>query len=395
MRDTSPVPPPDSWLERGVRNIEGLPAWARPPFYGVTMVYVLMLAKGGILLPVVLIVALVSGGPEAILQVLWIAVVAGLAGFAGGIAYSLAHPLLRRLGRPGTFVTCWVAVGAYLAVVVPLVGSDDPTSRHHWDVRDPVGWGIVAVCSVLFGSVLAAFFVDIGGSPSAAGSSGSGVSPVASTRRPRGDLVLRGSSSADPHDTVLEPHPVSNVVHSLAEITELERAYAIGAPTLGRAAAALLARWRLPLRDDETFLRLAFLSWYSEHEPDWLTGLDHTLPPVDVLVAERGGEETLTPEMRFTLAVLWSVFPPLAGGEAEYRERALAWAERAAAEESTSRIFREWRLLLGETQDSAGARTYVERELHARYAGRGALGDYLVHIISARLRPDGPPHPAE
>jgi hypothetical protein len=66
---------------------------------------------------------------------------------------------------------------------------------------------------------------------------------------------------------------VTDVILSIAEITEIERAYALGAPTLGRAAAGLLARWQMPLRDIETFLRLAFLSWYRQNEPAWLTGL--------------------------------------------------------------------------------------------------------------------------
>lgn len=188
---------------------------------------------------------------------------------------------------------------------------------------------------------------------------------------------------------------MSNTVYSLAEVTELERAYALGAPTLGRAAAALLERWRLPLRDDETFLRLAFLSWYQQNEPDWLTGLeDHTLPAVDTLIGERGGEETLSSEARFTLAYLWAFRPPLGADDDEYRETALLWGAGAAAEEPTSVLFREWRFFLDEADDTLGARTYVERELHARYAGRGALGAYMVHMLSARLRPAGLRQPA-
>lgn len=86
---------------------------------------------------------------------------------------------------------------------------------------------------------------------------------------------------------------MSERVLALAEITELERAYALGAPSLGRAAAALLARWRLPLRDEETFLRLAFLMSYREHEPEWLTGLTVELPPLAQVIAEHGGEDAL------------------------------------------------------------------------------------------------------
>ena len=183
------------------------------------------------------------------------------------------------------------------------------------------------------------------------------------------------------HSTVREP------VRSLAEITELERAYALGAPTLGRAAAALVARWRWPLRDAETFLRLAFLAWYQEHEPGWLTGLDAPLPDVDALIADVGGEGALGAEARFTLAVLWSVFPPLGADEAAYAGRARAWAAAAADAEPASRLFAAWSFVVGDGEDMAGARMYVETEVHARYAGRGAMGDYLVHTLSSRLRP--------
>ena len=184
--------------------------------------------------------------------------------------------------------------------------------------------------------------------------------------------------------------PVSQPVLSLADITDLERAYALGAPTLGLAAAALLARWQLPLRDEETFLRLAFLSWYREHEPEWLTGLEAPLPAVEALVEDRGGENRLQPEARFTIAVLWDLFPPLGADDTAVRQRARSWAEQAAVVEPTSRLFSEWRYILREVEDTSGPRVYIEPEIQARYAGRGAMGAYLAHTLMARLRPGGP-----
>jgi hypothetical protein len=70
---------------------------------------------------------------------------------------------------------------------------------------------------------------------------------------------------------------------------------------------------------------------------------------------------------------------------------------RAAEREPTSRVFREWRSLAGDTGGPPGARVYAEPDVHARYAGRGAPGEYLVHMhvqmqmhmLSARLRLDG------
>lgn len=175
---------------------------------------------------------------------------------------------------------------------------------------------------------------------------------------------------------------------SLAEIGEVERAYALGAASLGVGARELLARWRLPLRDDETFLRLAFLVWYQQNEPVWLTGLDQPLPPVRSLLDERGGDETLTPEARFTLAFLWRFQPPVEADEDACRATAVRWGERAAAEEPTSDVFRDWRYFLWLESETRGPRIYIERELHARYAGRGALGDYLLHMLGTRVRPD-------
>lgn len=166
----------------------------------------------------------------------------------------------------------------------------------------------------------------------------------------------------------------------------MEAAYRQGVPSLGHAAAALLARWRLPLRDGETFLRLAFLAWYQEHEPAFLTGLEAALPSVDDLVAERGGDDALTAEESFTLAILWSVSPPMGADETVCRERARRLAASAAAGEPTSRLFREWRFLLGEADDTARPRIYVEPEVHARFHGRGAMGDYVVHTLTRRLR---------
>ena len=158
---------------------------------------------------------------------------------------------------------------------------------------------------------------------------------------------------------------MSDPVLSLAEIAEIERSYALGAPTLGRAAAALVTRWRLPLRDEETLLRLAFLSWYRENEPEWLTGLETELPSMAQLIAERGGEVALSAEARFTLGLLLEFRPPLEDDEHGTRRVARTWVESAVGMEPASRLFREWRFLLGEAEDTLGARTHAEAEVHA------------------------------
>ena len=177
-------------------------------------------------------------------------------------------------------------------------------------------------------------------------------------------------------------------VSSIADIEEIERAYQHGAPTLGHAASELIRRWQLPLRDQDTFLRLAFLCWYQAHEPEWLTGLEAKLPTIDELIAEAGGQDALAGDALFALAVLWHLFCPLGADEGAYRARAVMLAEHAANLEPESRLFREWRYLLGIAPDTTAPRIYLRREVHARYHGRGAMGHYMVHTLLARLLPD-------
>lgn len=180
-------------------------------------------------------------------------------------------------------------------------------------------------------------------------------------------------------------------VCSITEIGEIEAAYRQGVPALGHAAAELLRRWRFPLRDHETFLRLAFLAWYREHEPEWLTGLEADLPGVEDLITERGGESSLTPEELFTLAVLWDLFPSAGMSDESARVKAHSFAKRAAESEPTSPLFRDWRFFLGEAEDTTGPRIYIEPEVHARFHRRGAMGEYLEHTLVSQLRRDRRP----
>ncbi len=183
---------------------------------------------------------------------------------------------------------------------------------------------------------------------------------------------------------------MGEIIRSVAEIGEIERAYHQGAPTLGHAASELLRRWRFPLRDEETFLRLAFLCWFREHEPRWLTGLEEELPSVDELISDLGGDDALPVDALFAIAILWHLFPPLGDDEAAYQKRAAALAERATTLEPGSRLFREWRYFLGEAAETTAPKIYIKPEIHARYHGRGAMGDYMVHTLIRRLWPDAP-----
>jgi hypothetical protein len=147
-----------SWLDRVDENISQLPEWARPPFYGMFLVYSLIAAKAIFALPI-LLVALLVGGPVGMLTAIWILIVAGLAGFAGGVAFSVVHPLLGRLGRFGALATGWVCAFAYLVTVLPVLDVRDPR-YDRFDFHDPESWIVIVVMSLLAGSVLGGFFMN-------------------------------------------------------------------------------------------------------------------------------------------------------------------------------------------------------------------------------------------
>jgi hypothetical protein len=136
------------------RRLAELPPWARPPFYGVLLVYGLALAKRGGLIVPLLILGVLLGGPEAALRMGWIILAAGIAGFAGGLAYTVAHLMLYRLGRAGAILTGWLAVFAYSATLFFLLGSADAAMRARFDLREPVPWIILGAAAVLLGTVL-------------------------------------------------------------------------------------------------------------------------------------------------------------------------------------------------------------------------------------------------
>ena len=173
---------------------------------------------------------------------------------------------------------------------------------------------------------------------------------------------------------------------SLAEITEVERAYKYGVPSLGSAAEELLHRWRNNLKDEETFVRLVFLRWYSCSEPDWLTGLNKEIPLIENIIAEFGGENSLAAETLFILGVLGgNTFAFCFGEESTWREKCRGFLKRAAELEPTSQLFADWTYFVDESPSTKNLRTKITPEVHARFHGRGALGDYMEHILTSAL----------
>ena len=170
---------------------------------------------------------------------------------------------------------------------------------------------------------------------------------------------------------------------SLAEITGIETAFDLGAPTLGLAVRKLEERWEAGLRDEETRLRLAFLAWYGAESPQVEHGLEPPLPlPADLLLGDEARAAGLSAEACFVTGYLaW--FDPWAfareGWEELHHEEHL---RRATERDPESLLFANWRFLVGETTDPEGLRRHHDSEVHARFHGRGALGRFLADALT-------------
>jgi hypothetical protein len=155
----------ESWRHRLDARLAELPNWAHPPIYGMLFVYLFMLVRltlfGGAL-AIILIVGVVRGGFQALLQVAWTMVAAGLAGFVGGVGYALVRPVGRLLGRLAAFPAWWVGVAAYTATAFFLLSAGPtPLLEDPLDLQAREDQIILIVASLIFGSVCAAVEVDI------------------------------------------------------------------------------------------------------------------------------------------------------------------------------------------------------------------------------------------
>jgi len=178
---------------------------------------------------------------------------------------------------------------------------------------------------------------------------------------------------------------------SVQEIGEIERGYALGIPALGFAAKEFLRRWQFGLKDEETLIRLVFLFWYSRTEPPFLTGLNNEFDGLSVerLLEEFGGEDRLGRESRFIIAMLgYGEYAFGLGDETEWRAKSTTFLRDAGADEPQSFLFADWKFFIDEAPDTKSLKTKIETEIHARFAGRGYMGDYLIHILSAIVRPN-------
>lgn len=90
---------------------------------------------------------------------------AAAAGASGGFAFTLVRPTLRKLGRPGDYLTGIVCVGAYmtsLMLVAPLAFGAPL-------VEGRAGWMIVGITSIFFGLVIGHSSFGPATTPSSAG----------------------------------------------------------------------------------------------------------------------------------------------------------------------------------------------------------------------------------
>ena len=172
---------------------------------------------------------------------------------------------------------------------------------------------------------------------------------------------------------------------SIAEIEALEKAHELGAPSLGVAADALLERWVYGIRDNETFIRLAFLSWYSHSEPTWYNGLHDSLPNVDALVADLGGIDQTSAESKFILAALATGYPWCLGNEKYWSNLSTLLPEEAKKIEPASALFADWRFILGHQEERSMLKNKLASEFHARFHGRGYMGIYLESVFGRRV----------
>lgn len=177
-------------------------------------------------------------------------------------------------------------------------------------------------------------------------------------------------------------------VLSLEEITAIEAEYAEkpSKPSLGYAATALFLRWKVGERDQETAIRLMFMRWYACAEPAFLTRLnDDELPTIEQLISDLGGEASLWPEALFLLGFWAGLFPWCLGNESHWTSNTQKLAKRAADLAPGCHIFRNWSFFFHVAPNVDIETQQIKHEIEHSYKDRGALGEYMTHMLVSRL----------
>ena len=113
-----PMPPlPETGWVRAFSWVDRLPSWARPAAVGAAILAAIVCVRFVFAVPALL------RAPEKLGGLLIAIIAAAAAGAAGGFAYTLTRPTLRKLGVVGAYLTGIVCVFAYmgsLLIVAPV-----------------------------------------------------------------------------------------------------------------------------------------------------------------------------------------------------------------------------------------------------------------------------------
>lgn len=138
-----PALPRSGWLRVFVWFAR-VPAWARPAAVGALLLGAIVSVRILFALP------FLFSAPGKLGAASLAVLAAAGAGAAGGAAYSLTRPTLRKLGRPGDYLTGIVCVFAYmgsLALVAPYAFGERLIDDH-------ADWVIFSIISIVFGLVV-------------------------------------------------------------------------------------------------------------------------------------------------------------------------------------------------------------------------------------------------
>jgi hypothetical protein len=135
-----PALPAPLWL-RFFGGIASIPSWARPAAIGAIVLGAMTMVRVLFALP------LLMSHPEKVGEALVAVLAAAGAGAAGGAVYSLTRPTLRKLGRPGDYLTGIVCVYAYMGALALAA----PDAFGETLINDGTDLVALAIISAFFG----------------------------------------------------------------------------------------------------------------------------------------------------------------------------------------------------------------------------------------------------
>lgn len=140
-----PMPPypTKGWMTVFVA-FERLPESFRPAAYGAAALAAIVSLRAVFAVPAII------AKPALAIPLLLAVLAAAAAGASGGFAFTLVRPTLKRLGRPGDYLTGIVCAGAYLTSLILVA----PIAFGERLVEGPAGWTSVGIAAIFFGLVI-------------------------------------------------------------------------------------------------------------------------------------------------------------------------------------------------------------------------------------------------